>query len=72
MGGLFSLLEFSKVAKVPECFIAKESLLMFSYAGNKAVFAPGLRGRGRRISFMLMQESPAEKPLANRFCARLA
>lgn len=35
MGGLFSLLEFSKVAKVPGCFIAKESFLMFSCAGNR-------------------------------------
>ena len=35
MGGLFSLLEFSTVAKVPECFVAKESFLMFSCAGNR-------------------------------------
>jgi len=31
--GLFSLLEFSKVAKVPERFVAMESFLTFSCAG---------------------------------------
>lgn len=46
MGGLFSLLEFSRVAEVPECFIAKESFLMFSCAENRKCLSLNLEVEG--------------------------
>lgn len=46
MGGLVSLLEFSKIAKVPECFIAKESFMMFSCAENRKCLSLNLEVEG--------------------------
>lgn len=46
MGGLFSVLKFSKVAEVPERFLAKESFLIFSCAGSRQRLSLNLEVEG--------------------------